>query len=116
MISSKLSIFVLSFAILLFLFLIKLVKDKNVSVKYALVWLIPLMVFIISILFPKFFINIAHLIGFDTLVSFVFCILFAFLIIICMVLTVIVTRLRNRQKILIQELSLLKEKVYNEKK
>lgn len=114
--SSRLTIFILVFSILLFAYLIKLVKDKNMSVKYALVWLAPLLVFIISTLFTGFFSKVAKMLGFETLVSFVFSILIAFLLVICLVLTVIVTRLRNRQKILIQELSILKEKVNNEKK
>jgi len=106
--SLRLEIFIVLFSIFFIFLLIKLVKNENISVKYALVWILPLFIFLFSSFFPNFIVLISNFFGFNTMVSFIFCVLFAFLLLLCLVLTIIVTGLRERQRILIQEVSLLK--------
>lgn len=106
--SKKLVLIVVIFTIILFVGLIKLINDKKMSVKYSLVWILPLSLFLLVSFIPNFVTKIAVSLGFETLVSFIFCVLFVFLLFICISLTVIVSKLRSRQKLVIQELSLLK--------
>lgn len=109
--STKLTAIIILFSIFLVCLLIKLINDKKMSVKYALVWIIPLGLFLVASIIPNFVAKVSKLLGFETMVSFIFCVLFAFLLLICISLTIIVSKLRSRQKTIIQELSILKSKI-----
>lgn len=109
--STKLTIIIILFTLFLVCLLIKLINDKKMSVKYSLVWIMPLGLFLVATIIPNFVTKVAKLLGFETMVSFIFCILFAFLLLICVSLTIIVSKLRSRQKTIIQELSILKSKL-----
>ena len=114
--STKLIIIIIIFTLFMFGFLMKLINDKKLSVKYSLIWILPLSLFLVATIIPNLVDWFAKLLGFQTMVSFIFSILFAFLLLICLSLTIIVSKLRNRQKLIIQELSILKTKISNSKR
>ena len=112
--SKKLILVIILFTLFMMFMLIKLINDKKLSVKYSLVWIMPLCLFLLATFIPNFVVRVASLLGFETMASFIFSVLFAFLLLICISLTIIVSKLRNRQKLIIQELSLLKANLKKE--
>lgn len=112
---TKLIFEVLFFSIFMLIIILFLSKKSRISVKYAIVWIIPLFIIALPIIFTKAFVWISRLLGFQTLSNFIFSLLIASLIFISMSLTIIVTQLKNQVRVLIQEISLLKEKEDNGK-
>ena len=109
--SFKLILELLLFSILMIATILIIVKRGRISVKYSLVWFVPIIIILISALIPNFMILIANLIGFETLSSMVFSLLIAILIFICISLTIIVSGQKEKIKLLIQEVSMLKERI-----
>lgn len=107
----KLILEILLFCLLMFIIILIILKRGRISVKYSLVWFIPVIVILICALIPNFMMMLAKLLGFQTLSNMIFSILIAILIFICLSLTIIVSGQKEKIKLLIQEVSLLKEKV-----
>lgn len=100
------TIFILSIMILI----IVLVKKEKISVKYSLVWLLPCILLLVFVLMPGFLTFTTTFLGFQTSSNMIFALLIGFLMIITIALTVIVSKQKEKIKLLIQEISLLKEK------
>ena len=87
-----------------------MLKNKNMSIKYSVVWLIIPVVFMMFALFSDPLITFANKIGFELLSNLVFFITFGILFTITFSLTVIVSNLKRRIVELTQEISMLKER------
>lgn len=88
-----------------------LLKRDRLPLNYALVWGIPATVLLILFFLPSWLSGLQHLLGFQTASNFVVGILFVVLICTSMSLTVIVSTLTSKTTLLIQELSMLKQRV-----
>ncbi len=102
---------VLIVSIMLYVAIFTTLKKGRIPLKFGLVWLIPTTVIFLVSVIPNLFAWISHLVGFETISNIVIGILFVILIFICMALTIIVSGLKTKQTLLIQELSILKERV-----
>lgn len=101
-------------AIISILFLIVLilhyVKKEKILIKYSLVWLLPSIVLLIFVLVPGFLTWTTNLLGFQTASNMILTLLVGLLLVITIALTVIVSTQKEQIRLLIQEVSLLKEK------
>lgn len=108
--SLKLKLAAILFSLTLIVTILHLVKKNKIAIKYSLVWLIPCILLLIFALVPGFFAWTTNLLGFQTGSNMVLTILVGILLIISISLTLIVSRQKEQIRLLIQEVSLLKEK------
>ena len=97
-------------AIILLIIIIACLKRSHMSIKYSLAWLLIPIAFILMAIFADPLAAFAKWLGFELLSNFVFFIALALVLMLCFVLTVIVTRQKNQIVELTQELSILKKK------
>lgn len=98
--------------ILIILFCIFYILRKGrMAIKYSLVWLFASFVLLLFLAFPNLFNWLTHLLGFDIGSNMIFAGLIAMLMFITIILTVIVSGQNEKIRLLIQEVSMLKEKI-----
>ena len=107
--SLRLAIFLV--AVVILLFVMYLLRKGRLPIKFALLWLIAIVLLLIVALFPDMLLWLMNLIGFVTLSNMIIGILFVILIFITISLTVIISGQKEKIRILIQEVSILKEEV-----
>lgn len=100
---------VLLFCFILALVILSIVKRGRITVKYSLVWFVAILIIAISVLIPNFMIFIAKLLGFQTVSNLIFSLLIMLLIFICISLTIIISGQKEKIRLLIQEVSILKK-------
>lgn len=113
-ISLRLGLIIVS--LILLLIVLSNLKKEAIPVKYALIWFLSSFIIFLIGLFPGIFIWIANLLGFITMSNMVIGMFIFILLIITMALTIIVSSQKKKITLLIQEVSMLKEKISNEKK
>ena len=104
MLSWKLVVTLIIFAVIFILYVWHRVLKRNLILKYALLWLL----FCISI--PKFLKIICNIIGISTVSNFIFLIGFGLLLFITFILTEIVSTQKAKITSLAQEIAILKDK------
>ncbi len=114
--SLKLILEALTFGIVMIIIIISIVKRGRISIKYSLVWLLSIFIILLAALIPNFMQMLADFLGFQTMSNMIFCLLFTLLIFICISLTIIVSGQKEKIRLLIQEVSILKEKVDKDEK
>lgn len=88
-----------------------ILKKGRMPIKYALVWYAGDAVVLLTSLFPFFINHISKFFGFETISSFIICLIIVILIFITIVLTIIISGQNVKIKLLIQEVSILKQQV-----
>jgi len=106
----------LTLASIIFLVLIMLIIDylvikRKISIKYSLVFIFPCLVLIIFTLVPGFMELVSNFIGFKTPSNMILTLLIGFLMTIVISLTVIVSNQKDKIRLLIQEISMIKEQI-----
>lgn len=96
------------FLLILIVFVFYLVRREKISVKYSLVWIIPCVVLLIFILVPGFLTWTTNILGFQTASNMILSLLIGLLLLITISLTVIVSKQKEQIRLLIQEVSILK--------
>jgi hypothetical protein len=101
---------------ILFLFtilisIIYILRKGRIAIKYALVWFFAAIVLLLLVIFPGLMDSLSNLLGFEVGSNMIFAGLIAMLIFINIALTVIVSGQSNKIRLLIQEVSMLKEKI-----
>ena len=113
--------FILRFCLLVFSVILSIItttvlKRGRMPIKYSLLWYFSSVIIIILSLFPFVIEWIASLFGFTTLSNLIVAVLISILLFLTMALTIITAGQRKKTTLLIQEISLLKEKVEKSKK
>lgn len=111
MLPQKLQITLILAIILYFIIILHFLKRKALELKYTLIWLISGFAMLILVVFPRIMVYIIHLFGIQSNMNGLYITLIAFIIMILMTLTSIVSRLDFKTKALIQELALLEKRV-----
>lgn len=112
----ELTISSISFLVLIIFFILYLVKKGRISVKYSLVWIMPCIILIIFTLVPGFMVFVSNKLGFQTASNMILTLLICFLMSISIALTTIVTNQKDKIRLLIQEVSILKDRVEKHEK
>lgn len=111
MITTKLHIILFFVLVSYFVVLFRLLVTKQLLLKYSLIWIamgVALSVFVIN---PRLITYFANLIGIYLDINFLFLIMIGVAICIIMSLTVVVSRMSERNKKLIQAIALLENRV-----
>lgn len=102
-------------AVQLFL-IIKTVKAKKLSMKYGSFWIVMLILMAIVVVFPSILFQLSKLFGFEVPANMIFLLGFFFLFYVTFIITTSISIQNEKIKLLIQEISLLKERVENDGK
>ena len=94
-----------------FIIILKFLKDKALSLKYTLLWLFAGLVMGILVVFPGILLRFINLIGIQSNMNGLFIFAIAFIIMILMSLTSIVSRQNRKIRTLIQELGILEKRI-----
>lgn len=107
-INTRIAIFLVAL-ILSIIILIVLKKDK-IPVRYSLLWWMGVIVLLLLVIFPNIFIFFTRLLGFETISNMIIGVFIVIILFITISLTIIVSGQRKKIALLIQEISLLKDK------
>lgn len=108
-INLRIAIFVV--ACILVVVVMQILHKEMIPVKYSLLWWIAIIILMVLALWPDFFLLFVNLMSFQTTSNMVIGVFIVILLFITMSLTVIVSSQKNKINLLIQEVSMLKEKV-----
>ena len=111
MIGSTLRTVLIAAVICYFVVILKFLKDKALSLKYTLLWIFAGIAMAILIIFPNILTWFINLFGIQSNMNglFLFCI--AFIIMILMSITSIVSRQNRKIRTLIQEIGILEKRI-----
>ena len=110
MMSHTLRIFLLIFAIILFITTFVVVKRGRMPIKYSLLWFFSAFIVLLVAIFPVLVEGVANCLGFITISNLIIGIIIALLLFLTMSLTIISAGQNKKITLLIQEVSSLKEK------
>lgn len=91
--------------------IIRTVKKKKLTMKYASFWIILILMMAIVVIFPGIIFKLSKLAGFEEPSNMIFLLGFFFLFYVSFIITTSVSIQNEKIKSLIQEVSLLKESV-----
>lgn len=115
--NNNLKIFILIIILINLLLILKTLKSKKISIRYGVLWIILLILLVIAGLFPNVFIFVSNFLGFESASNMIFLLAFFFLFYLNFVLITNISLLNDKVKTLIQEVSILRERVdKNERK
>ena len=106
-----LTIFLLFLLFIQLILIIHTIKKKKLSIKYGSFWILAILLMAIIVIFPSFLFNISSLFGFEVRSNMIFLLGVFFLFYIIFILTTSISIQNEKIKLLIQEVSLLKESV-----
>ena len=92
------------------------IKNKKINIKYSIIWIISAVIMMTAVLIPDFLQNIANLIGIKTVSNMVFLCTITILLLISFSLTAIVSTQKRKITLLVQELGLLQNRIYENEK
>lgn len=99
---------------LMYLFFIaKSVKRKNMRIGYLIFWAIMGLMLIIALIVPNFVENISRIIGFGVPINMIFCVAIFIILYLIFNLMTLISREEKKNTLLIQEISILKQRVKN---
>ena len=107
--STNLKIISIVFSVLLMITVLLFVRKGKITIRYSLVWLSSTFVLFILCLFPNVLTWITRLIGIQVASNLIFALIIGILLIVAISLTIIVSNQTEKIRLLIQEVSILKE-------
>ena len=111
MIPTTLRIVLISGLIIYFIAILIFLKNKTLELRYTLLWMVAGCALAVLVVWPQLLSYTVHLLGFQSNMNGLFIMGFAFVIMIMMSLTSIVSKQANKIKSLVQELAILDKKV-----
>ena len=99
------------FSLGIMLVILSILRKGRITVKYSLVWLFSGAGLLFLSIFTSIMNSIVSLIGFEVGSNFIFSGLIAILMMVCITLTVVVSGQTSKIRLLVQEVSMLKEKM-----
>lgn len=107
----RLKVFLLILLLLNIFLIIKRLKLKKLSIKYVVFWIFLLILLFLSVCFDNIYFYISNFFGFEKTSNMIFLLAFFFLFYLNFILITTISTLNNKVNTLIQEVSLLKERV-----
>ena len=111
MIPSTLRIVLIIALLFYFVILLIFLKNKTLELRYTLLWMFAGFILALLVIWPDVLRGFVKVIGIQDNMNGLFIISFAFLIIIMMSLTSIVSRQANKIKLLVQELAIMEKRI-----
>lgn len=94
-----------------FIIILYYLKRKMLELKYTLVWLVVGLIMGIMIYFPELLVRFVRILGIESNMNGLYILCIAFIIMILMTLTSIVSRQQMKIRILIQEISMMEKRI-----
>ena len=107
----KLSFWLLLVAFFLILVTLIVLRKNKINIMFAILWLIPSVALIILTIFPQIFVYFASLFGFVTISNLITGFILVLILFLIMALTIVMTDLNKKNIMLLQEVSMLKNKI-----
>lgn len=114
--NSKLLFFSIFATIFIILIILNILKKGRINIKYAILWLLAFSGLLIVLLIPNLLNTVTDFFGFSLSSNMILVFFIAILVLINISLTIIISGQTEKIRLLIQEVSLLKEEVENVKK
>ena len=114
--SNTLKAVLVTLLLLNILLILRRLKYKKISIRYGVLWVIMISLLVISLAFSDFYFYLSRLLGFEKTSNMIFLFSFFFLFYLNFVLVTTISALNEKVKNLIQEVSLLKERVEKNEK
>ena len=111
MIQISLKIALIIVLLIYLLCILRAVKKKNMRINYLIFWSIMGIALIIALIAPNFIENASNFLGFGLPINMIFSIAIFIILYLLFDLTKLITKEQNKNVLLIQEISLLKNKV-----
>ena len=102
--SLTLRIFLIILLLIFMALIIYVINHKKISMRYASLWLLMLLILILVTIFPNLIIALSNFLGFETTSNMVFLLGFFVLAYIIFLLTIYLSDQQNKIKNLVQEL------------
>ncbi|MBQ6886186.1 MAG: DUF2304 domain-containing protein [Lachnospiraceae bacterium] len=99
--------------IIYFVIILVFLKNKRLELKYTLLWMLCGVIFAGMVIWPQLLTIIVHMVGIQDNMNGLFIIGFAFVIVIIMSLTSIVSRQSRKITILVQEIAILEKRIFD---
>ncbi len=106
---ARLFVALLSFGLLLFVF--NLVRRKNLKENYAILWVFTALVLSAAPLLIDYLDEVAHAVGIYYPPAFIYTVAIMFIMVLLLNFSVIVSKLSEQNKVLIQEQAILKKRI-----
>lgn len=116
MMTNILKVEVISFIVLFLVFILNSIRKNKMSLKYSLIWIFASMIILIFILIPGLLDRLTKILGFEMPSNMIYMLAIVAILLIILSLTAIVSHQADQIRLLIQEVSLLKEKNIGGKK
>ena len=113
--SLKLTLLIVASSLLLIIVATYFLRKGRIPEKYALLWYAMSLVLLLVSIFPSFFSFIARKLGFSPMSTFIIGLFILIILLLIMALTIMMAGQKKKTTMLIQELSILKAEVKNEK-
>lgn len=97
--------------IIYFIFILHYLKKKMLELKYTLIWIIAGLIMAVLIFVPELLTWFIHLLGIQSNMNGLFILAIAFVIMVLMTLTSIVSRSAIKMRAMIQEVAMLEQRV-----
>lgn len=94
-----------------FIIILYYLKRRMLELKYTLIWLVVGLIMGIMIYFPELLVRFVRILGIESNMNGLYILCIAFIMMILMTLTSIVSRQQMKIRILIQELSMLDKRI-----
>lgn len=111
MIPQRLQIVLIIAIVVYFIIILYFLKKRALELKYTLIWLMAGAVMLVLVVFPQLMTWIIRILGIQSSMNGLYIALIAFIIMILMTLTSIVSRLAYKAKTLTQEIALIEKRV-----
>lgn len=109
--NTTLKLSLLMILLLQLILIVRTVKLKRLSMKYASFWITLLILMAIIVIFPNIVFKLSRVFGFEISSNMIFLLGFFFLFYVIFILTMSISKQNEKIKLLIQEVSMLKERV-----
>lgn len=101
---------VLFFCVVTLYVIVYFIRKEMISVSYSLVWIFSVLILMVMTSIPDFMENVANMLGFEVLSNMVFALIIMILMFVAISLTIIVSGQKEKIRLLVQEVSILKSK------
>ena len=106
-----LKLFLLILLLCQLILIVRTVKLKRLSMKYASFWIILILLMSVIVVFPKIVFIMSNFFGFEKTSNMIFLLGFFFLFYVIFILNTSICNQNEKIRLLIQEISILKERV-----
>jgi len=112
----ELRLIMLVIIVILLIFFISMLRRKKLDLKYCLLWLIGLFGVAVFCAFPGLLDSLSNLLGIGVPVNTLFLVCIAFLTLICISLTIVVSRLSDKLRRLTQNIAIVEKEAQTDEK